>query len=369
VLCGEVIIMVRRWTAARGPEPSGGINRDAEKPHPVRLARLAPGLPLLLFALIGACCLIQNDPEGLPATMRGVHECSATIVTMALAPDAATMAISDHSGMVHLWYPRFNRRRLFLDGQGMHVRCVALAPDGKTLAIGDLDSSVSVCDVSSGKTLWSATEHAGEIRTVAFSPDGTALATGGDDGVVYLWSTATHRLQARLTGHTQRVTAVVFAPGGRTLVSGSLDGTIRCWDAATYQARWAIPVSPGGVMPAVLCVRFSPDGKTIATSVDFDAYLRLWDSATGQGLMALRGDAGCIRAVDFAPDGTGLAVGDNRGYLTIWDLKSRRPRTSWNAGSGWIISVAFSADGRTLASAGERTVKLWEISADGRHRL
>jgi WD40 repeat protein len=160
----------------------------------------------------------------------------------------------------------------------------------------------------------------------------------------------------------------VFAPDGRTLVSGSQDGTIRCWDAATYQAQWAIPVSQGDEPQAVLCLRFSPDGKTIATSVDFDAYLRLWDSATGQGLMALRGDAGSIRAVDFAPDGTGLAVGDNRGYLTIWDLKSRRPRTSWNAGSGWIISVAYSADGRTLASAGERTVKLWEVSADGRHR-
>jgi WD40 repeat protein len=363
-----VIIMVRRWTVAMEPEPSSGINRVGESPHPLQLARLAPGLPLLLFILISACCFIADDPEGLPAKMRGVLEGSANIVTMALAPDGAMMAISDQSGMVHLWYPRFNRRRLLLDGQGVHVRCIALAPDGKTSAIGDLDSSVSVYDLASGKMLWSADAQAGEIRTLAFSPDGTALAAGGDDGVVYFRSTSTQRLQARLAGHTRTVMAIAFAPDGRTLVSGSQDGTIRCWDTATYQSRWAIPLSPGGVPHAVLCLRFSPDGKTVATAVEFDAYLRLWDSATGQQLMALRGDAEFIRAVDFAPDGTGLAVGDSRGYLTIWDLKSRRPPTSWNAGSGWIKSIAFSADGRTLASAGERTVKLWEISTDEKDR-
>jgi WD40 repeat protein len=352
---------------ARESEPDVEVNHGGERRHPVRLPLLAPGLPLLIFALISVCFLIGKDLERMPATVRGVLEGSAFIDTMSLTPDATTVAESDSAGMVRLWYPKTNRTQLVFDGQARHVRCVALAPDGRTLAIGGSDSAVSMCDVSSGKILWSASAREGDMLRVAFSPDGATLAAGGGDGVVYVWNRSTHRLKARLTGHTLAVTVVAFAPDGCALVSGSQDGTIRCWDAVTNQARWAVPVRPGVVASAVLCVRFSPDGKIVATSVARDASIGLWESATGQGLFSLRGHADFIGAVDFAPDGTGLVAGDSRGYLTIWDLASRRPRISWNTHSGWITSVAYSADGRTLVSAGEGTIKLWELSDDAKN--
>src|SRR5947209_18318505 len=54
---------------------------------------------------------------------------------------------------------------------------------------------------------------------------------------------------------------------------------IRCWDTVTGQARWFIPACSEIVAPTVHCVRFSPDGKRLATAANHDPAVRLWDSA------------------------------------------------------------------------------------------
>ena len=360
--------MLRRGTTPREPTPRSDANNLGETAYPVKLSRLGIRTPLLLFATMGvACYLTAEDPERPSASLRGVLEGAATIDTMAFAPDGTVLATSDGSGMVQLWHPEIRCKQV-LGGQPARATCVALAPGGTTLAVGDADSSVTIWDVASVAIRWSVSENSGNLQAVAFSPDGATLASGGNDRRVYLWDMATHRLKARLAGHTGTVTTVAFAPDGRTVVSGSQDGTIRCWDAVTGQARWVIPARSANVVPTVFSVRFSPDGKYLATAGFRDPAVRLWDSATGRELTSLRGPADMILSVDFAPDGATLVAGDSRGSITLWDLESRRQKDSWNAHGSWVTSVAFSADGRTLASAGKGTVKLWEMAGNVKDR-
>jgi DNA-binding SARP family transcriptional activator/WD40 repeat protein len=80
------------------------------------------------------------------------------------------------------------------------------------------------------------------------------------------------------------------------------------------------------------------------------------------GLMRTEG-----RALDAAlsPDGSRLAVADNRGNVTIWDTRTRARQVSFNPLSGFpIMMLDFSADGRMLAAASgavERSVTITDL--------
>jgi WD40 repeat protein len=75
---------------------------------------------------------------------------------------------------------------------------------------------------------------------VTFSGDGKTLASGcgdkfnpGEPGEVRLWDVATGKEQATLKGHKEAVVCVAYSPDGKTLASGSRDETIKLWDVAT----------------------------------------------------------------------------------------------------------------------------------------
>src|SRR5262245_21070079 len=59
--------------------------------------------------------------------------------------------------------------------------------------------------------------------------------------------------------------------------------------------------------PHVICVAFSPDGKTLA-SVGNDQVCRLWDPATGRQLRVLQGHTRPVESVAFAPDGKSVVT-------------------------------------------------------------
>ena len=53
---------------------------------------------------------------------------------------------------------------------------------------------------------------------------------------------------------------------------------------------------------------FSPDGKTLATGSS-DQTVRLWNLATGQEILAIKGFKTDVASLLFSPDGTWLAAG------------------------------------------------------------
>src|SRR5262245_33255507 len=79
----------------------------------------------------------------------------------------------------------------------------------------------------------------------------------------YLWSVS-HRFSSTLR-HNNAVFSVVYSPDGKRLATGSEDHTVKLWDAATGQELLTLK----GHSDGVVSVAFSPDGKRLATgSVD-----------------------------------------------------------------------------------------------------
>ncbi|KAK6527641.1 hypothetical protein TWF694_004624 [Orbilia ellipsospora] len=116
----------------------------------------------------------------------------------------------------------------------------------------------------------------------------------------------------------------------------------------------------------VCCVRFSHDGKYLATGCNKSA--QIFDAQTGHQIALFQTesvdaeDEVYIRSVCFSPDGYYLATGSEGGQLKVWDIKKKRIVHDLRGHVEDIYSLGFSSDASYIASCGgDQTVKIWYL--------
>lgn len=123
----------------------------------------------------------------------------------------------------------------------------------------------------------------------------------------------------------------------------------------------------------VCCVRFSADGKYVATGCNKSA--QIYDVISGQKVCVLQDDSAdtggdlYIRSVCFSPDGKYLATGAEDKLIRVWDIQQAKITNTFSGHEQDIYSLDWSRDGRIIASgSGDRTVRLWDFE-NGSHLM
>jgi WD40 repeat protein/tRNA A-37 threonylcarbamoyl transferase component Bud32 len=171
------------------------------------------------------------------------------------------------------------------------------------------------------------------VRRIVVDDDGT-VATGSEDGnVTQLAADGTVRFSAK---HGGRLGGLQRLPGGALLAS-SPDATVIRDATGAEQLR----------IPTGFRAEASPDGSRIAIGDD-KGVVTLWDRS-GKQLRELGRLGVATMAIHWSADGARLAAIDDVGTTIVWDRDGKQLRTLGGASNG--MDLTFSPDGAWLVRA------------------
>jgi hypothetical protein len=109
----------------------------------------------------------------------------------------------------------------------------------------------------------------------------------------------------------------------------------------------------------ITCVRFSPDGRWVASSSK-DGQLHIWDIVAGKNLQSFKsGPSTHVTTFEFNPLALMLAAVTSSRTVRLWDLETMQLMSSTPPDSSHVKAICFTNDEKTFCSATKDTLKLW----------
>jgi len=164
-------------------------------------------------------------------------------------------------------------------------------------------------------------------------------------------------------------TALQFTPDGSAIVSSGYR-SVRIHGPSPAAPVRTIPCD----LPQVQCLRFSPDGKTLAVGggaagAHGAAVLLAWPG--GLVRRTLSGHSDLVMSLAFSSDGTRLAAASADATVSVWSTAgaATTPALTLRGHAGPVLGVAFSPDGALLVTASaDRSLKVWDAKTGALQR-
>ncbi len=171
-----------------------------------------------------------------------------------------------------------------------------------------------------------------------------------------------------LLGHNDWVTGLDYSPDGKTLASSSFDGVTYLWDATDPQNPVQLKKLEGDD------ARFSPDNNVLATSIEGEGIIKLWDLSNRAnpftiGEFSSTGSSPGQGIIGFSSDGdyiiTRNSDENNNNVIEIWDISNPQSPVSQYSFPG--ESEGLSQNGTILTitaadEAGNTTLSLVDVT-------
>ncbi len=331
--------------------------------------------------------VISVESKKQYATLEGFTSAQASYVSrfnssIVFSPDGKALAIGSYKTLkLYDAAPllKFEEPRLIatLLGQEHLITDLAFSSDGKTLAAGD----------STFVRFWDADTRR-EFTTPGNHKDPDIEAAIADDSKRLNVRDMASQLEMSVLGETfEDVKYAALSPNGKFLaaiITGRLRTIVekvRVWDSTSRKLIATFDSS--GFLDLIRSVAVSSDGKSLAAiheikpdadSRVYERVLKLWNADSPREPVVIR-DANIntrkktVVCMAFSPDGKTLVTGNKDGLVKLWSTSSHRLLDTYN-NEEEVKSVVFTPDNRTLITVGSSgSVKLWPttpVNAEGK---
>ncbi|HEV8001919.1 MAG TPA: serine/threonine-protein kinase, partial [Planctomycetaceae bacterium] len=308
-----------------------------------------------------------------------LFDAKSQIAALAISPDGRYLATANGDGTLALWDASTGAPRVAVPK--VRARSLAFTADGATVVTTTVSTAaqetfpsakliVRFWDVATGSERPARRLNLAAYRfgPTAFSNAGSALAGITPDSKLRIWNTTNGREQATLDAFgtdssipQATVHSLTLGQDGKT-VAWQIGPTTMVWDVPTRtikfkhidQRRWSYHLA------------FPPDCKVVACQRGSEPHVvELWDWKSGNKLVELEGYQSQVDVLRYSPDGKLLATGDEFGIVRVWDTATNKEVATFKGHSTPIRALAFRPDGRWLYSASEDgLVRQWKIASE-----